>query len=67
MVLAILESSLTMSAYAIEFMLENWSELKNPCARPRITMAVIEVAEVTPANIQIVAPIISVLTIRIFR
>ena len=51
-----------MSAYAIEFMLENCSELKNPSVRPRQTISADGVAGVTSENRPMVRPIMSVFT-----
>ena len=67
MVLAMLESAVSMSAYAIEFMAVNCIELKKPWARPSATMSASDVPEPTNANRLMVTPIINVLTISTWR
>ena len=67
MVLAMLESAGSMSAKAIEFMLENCSELKKPSDTPSSTISSSGVEAPIKANRQIVTPIISVLTTSTLR
>lgn len=66
-VLAMLESAAPTSAYASVFMLENCSELKNPCIRPSVTITASGVPVFTTENSPIVMPMHTVLTISTWR
>ena len=66
-VLAMLELRASMSAYAIEFMLENWRELKLPCAKLKSKMKSTGVLTLIKEKRETVRPIMSVLTINTFR
>ena len=62
MLLAMLLSSGRMSEYAIEFMLENCSELNSPCRSERPTMAAVGVPGTTREKAAMVRPMSTVLT-----
>ncbi|MNN81607.1 hypothetical protein D3C81_1984510 [compost metagenome] len=67
MVLAMLESALSTSAYAMVFMLENCSELKKPMHRLMATITYRGVPTLTCENMAMVTPISTVLTISTWR